>query len=261
MKRIAEILILALLLVSAGIAQAQMVTGMVNAKQSGTWTVQPGNTANTTAWLMTGTGGTFPATQSGTWNITNISGTVSLPTGASTEATLLLLPVAQSSTTSGQKGPLIQAAVTTSAPTYTTAQTNPLSLLTTGALRVDSSSWLGSTAPTVGSKTSANSIPVVIASDQGGVSTVPGALTSIVTGQQAVTAIAAVLPTNTAKSVCIKVLIAGTQTVYFGPTGVTTSTGQELSAGDAACMSLDNTNRIYVIAASTGSTVAFYALN
>lgn len=28
--------------------------GNVNAIQSGTWTVQPGNTANTTAWLMTG---------------------------------------------------------------------------------------------------------------------------------------------------------------------------------------------------------------
>ena len=37
--------------------------------QSGTWTVQPGNTANTTAWLVTGTGGTFPATQSGTWTV------------------------------------------------------------------------------------------------------------------------------------------------------------------------------------------------
>ena len=58
----------------------------VPASESGTWTVQPGNTANTTAWLVTGTGGTFPATQSGTWNITNISGTVSLPTGASTAA-------------------------------------------------------------------------------------------------------------------------------------------------------------------------------
>jgi len=39
------------------------------AKQSGTWTVQPGNTQNTTAWLVTGAGGTFPATQSGTWNV------------------------------------------------------------------------------------------------------------------------------------------------------------------------------------------------
>lgn len=33
--------------------------------QQGTWTVQPGNTANTTAWLVTGTNGTFPVTDSG----------------------------------------------------------------------------------------------------------------------------------------------------------------------------------------------------
>lgn len=47
--------------------------------------------------------------------------------------------VAQGSTTSGEKGPLVQAAVTTAAPTYTTAQTSPLSLTTAGALRVDGS--------------------------------------------------------------------------------------------------------------------------
>lgn len=106
----------------------QPVSGTVAATQSGTWTVQPGNTANTTAWKVdgsavtqpvsgtffqatqpvsgtvtanAGTGnftvvqataanlnatvtGTVAATQSGTWNITNVSGTVSLPTGAST---------------------------------------------------------------------------------------------------------------------------------------------------------------------------------
>lgn len=44
-------------------------TFAVQAAQSGTWTVQPGNTANTMAWLVTGTGGTFPATQSGTWTV------------------------------------------------------------------------------------------------------------------------------------------------------------------------------------------------
>src|SRR3974390_821974 len=38
------------------------VSGTVTANQGGTWTVQPGNTANTTAWLVTGTGGTFPGT-------------------------------------------------------------------------------------------------------------------------------------------------------------------------------------------------------
>jgi hypothetical protein len=66
----------------------QPVSGTVTANQGGTWTVQPGNTANTTAWLVTGTGGTFPVTgtfwqatqpvsiastvavtQSGTWTV------------------------------------------------------------------------------------------------------------------------------------------------------------------------------------------------
>jgi hypothetical protein len=49
-------------------------SGTVAATQSGTWTVQPGNTANTTAWLVTGTGGTFPVTGTVTANIGTIAG-------------------------------------------------------------------------------------------------------------------------------------------------------------------------------------------
>ncbi len=52
------------------------------------------------------------------------------------------LELSQASTTSGQKGPLIQGATTTAAPSYTTAKTNPLSLDTAGNLRVS----LGGTA-------------------------------------------------------------------------------------------------------------------
>lgn len=44
--------------------------------------------------------------------------------------------VVQGSTTSGENGDLVQGAVTTSAPTYTTGTTNPLSLDTSGNLRV-----------------------------------------------------------------------------------------------------------------------------
>lgn len=44
--------------------------------------------------------------------------------------------VAQASTTSGQTGALVQGAVTTAAPSYTTAQTSPLSLDAAGNLRV-----------------------------------------------------------------------------------------------------------------------------
>lgn len=64
----AKIILILLIGLMAGILtagpylQAQMAPGTINAKQSGTWIVQPGNTANSTAWLVTGTGGTFPVT-------------------------------------------------------------------------------------------------------------------------------------------------------------------------------------------------------
>lgn len=90
--------------------------------------------------------GTVAATQSGTWNVTNVSGTVSLPTGAatsanqSTEITALQLidniPNTIGSTTSGQSGVLGLCATTTAAPTTTTAQSSALSCDTSGALRV-----------------------------------------------------------------------------------------------------------------------------
>lgn len=55
----------------------QPVSGTVAATQSGTWTVQPGNTANTTAWKVDGSAVTQPvsgtvsanASQTGTWTV------------------------------------------------------------------------------------------------------------------------------------------------------------------------------------------------
>lgn len=55
----------------------QPVSGTVAATQSGTWTVQPGNTANTTAWKVDGSAVTQPvsgtvtatANQNGTWTV------------------------------------------------------------------------------------------------------------------------------------------------------------------------------------------------
>lgn len=126
------------------------VSGTIAATQSGTWNIgtvttlstitNPVTVAQATAANLNATvTGTVAATQSGTWNITNISGTVSLPTGASTETTLAKLPLAQASTTSGQSGPLVQCAVTTSAPTYSSTTTNPLSCDTSGNLRITGS--------------------------------------------------------------------------------------------------------------------------
>lgn len=240
-----------------GSGVTQPISGTITANAgTGTFTVGQATGTNLHAVIDSGTitvgNATLAVTQSGTWNINNISGTISLPTGASTLAeqqtqttSLQLIDdlpqtqgsttagqkgiliqaaattsapaytdgqtspltvtlagrlrsdiggfggtavtlgqkvmtssipvviasdngiiVAQSSTTSGQAGTLIQGAVTTSAPSYTTAQTNPLSLDTSGRLRIDNSSWIGSTAPTVGQKAMANSIPVVVSSDQ-----------------------------------------------------------------------------------------------
>lgn len=64
--------------------------------------------------------------------------------------------VAQGSTTSGQTGNLTQGAVTTSAPTYTTGQTNPLSLNTAGGLRVDGSGVTQPVSGTVAATQSGN---------------------------------------------------------------------------------------------------------
>ena len=94
--------------------------------------------------------GTVAATQSGTWNIGSITSLPSLPTGANVIGSI-------ANTTFGVTGTFWQAtqpvssasaanlptlgygAVTTAAPTYTTATNNVLSLTTAGALRVDNS--------------------------------------------------------------------------------------------------------------------------
>jgi hypothetical protein len=127
------------------------VSGTVAATQSGTWTVQPGNTANTTPWLTTINqgGNSVTVTASNALKVDGsavtqpVSGTVTANIGTTNglalDTSVNGILVSQGSTTSGEKGPLIQGAVTTAAPIYTTGQTNPLSLTTAGALRIDGS--------------------------------------------------------------------------------------------------------------------------
>jgi hypothetical protein len=90
--------------------------------------------------------GTF--TVSGT--VTANAGTNLNTSALALDASVTGLEVAQASTTSGQKGILDLGAVTTAAPSYTTAQTSPLSLNTSGGLRVDGS---GVTQPVSGTVT------------------------------------------------------------------------------------------------------------
>jgi len=154
------------------------VTNIPAVTQSGTWTsrvvgnaggVFDGATAAAVPanalYLGINSGGnlagwTGAVSQAGTWNVTNVSGTVSLPTGAATAA-LQPTNAAQASATSGQTGTLVECAVTSSAPTYTTAQTNPVSCDTAGNMRVTVTN-----ANPNGQAAKTASSPVVIASDQ-----------------------------------------------------------------------------------------------
>jgi hypothetical protein len=93
-------------------APSTAVTGTVAASQSGTWTVQPGNTANTTAWKVDGSAVTQPISGSVTANI-GTSGSLAL------DATL---------TGGTQKSKLVD-----------TGGTNVASVSAGGALKVDGS--------------------------------------------------------------------------------------------------------------------------
>jgi hypothetical protein len=104
-----------------------------------------GGTAVTVSGTVTANQGT-PNTAANKWPIEIVdSGGVNVATVNSSNELLVTdtdLTLAQGSTTSGQLGPLVQGAVTTAAPTYTTGQTDPLSLTTTGSLRVNNNDSL-----------------------------------------------------------------------------------------------------------------------
>lgn len=123
----------------------QPVSGTVAATQSGTWTVQPGNTANTTPWLSTINQGGNSATVTvsnalkvdGSAVTQPVSGTVTANAG--TGNFTIIGTATDNTTNSTSKLPVIAAVSTTTAPTYTTGNMVPLSVDTAGALRVTGS--------------------------------------------------------------------------------------------------------------------------
>lgn len=151
---------------------------------SGTVTANAG-TGNFTVVQGTGTN-LHTVVDSGT-----VTANIGTTNGLALDASVNGLQVSQASTTSGQKGGLSLGAVTTAAPTYTTATSNSLSLTTAGALRTDASATtqpisasalplpsnaaqetggniaaINAKLGSLGQKAMAGSAPVVIASDQ-----------------------------------------------------------------------------------------------
>jgi hypothetical protein len=112
-------------------AGAQKVDGSaVTQPVSGTVTVTQGTAANLNATVT----GTVAATQSGTWNITNISGTVSLPTGASTSANQTSVIGSVGAGTAATNSTLTGGVFNTAAPSLSNGQQAALQLTSAGAL-------------------------------------------------------------------------------------------------------------------------------
>lgn len=200
--------------------------------------------------------------------------TLPLPTGAATDATLAKLTLGQGSTTSGQTGALVLGAVTTAAPTYTTAQSSPLSLTTAGALRVDAS---GTTQPVSGTVTvtqaTGTNLHVVVDS-----SALPsGASTAALqtSGNSTLTTISGQLPpTLGPNSSAASLSVVQATGTTFSVSQATSSTGTLSSvalatssttilASNAARKGFivynDSLNILYLAFSATASTTAFSA--
>lgn len=116
------------------LAQIGSVTASTGAGAIGTGTLRTGIAQDTTtiAGSAPGTAGTASL------NVITVQGIASMTPLLSNPGTAANWGiVTQGSTTSGQSGQMAMGAVTTAAPTYTTAQTSPLSLDTAGNLRVN----------------------------------------------------------------------------------------------------------------------------
>jgi len=116
---------------------------------------------------------------------------------------------------------------------------------TTGTLPNDGDIGLVVREARKGQSTSANSIPVVVASDQ----TV--GRSNVIVFQEIIGTSEMQLSDNAISlSVTIKSINSNDGVVYLGVFGVTNSNGFELNAGESISISIDNTNRLYAIASS-----------
>jgi|ERR1700676_594078 len=184
--------------------------------------------ALTNALKVDGSGVTQPVSGTVTANI-GTSGSLAL------DASVNGLLLAQASTTSGEKGPLLQGAATSVQPTTVDGKTYPLNLNLFGAIRVDGSNV---------------NQPVTTTSIYG--------TSNIATGQVSIanTATSIVSARGTRRS--ITVINHGTTDVFLGGTNsVTTSTGLLLIGAKGTVLKLDTASALWAIVASGSQTISF----
>lgn len=182
-----------------------------------------------------------------------------LPTGAATETSLAKLTQAQGSTTSGQQGPIVQGAVTTAAPTYTTGQTSPLSLQTDGSLRVAVTAGGGSNASVSTTGTAVpGSATMVGGSDGTNLRALRTATDGTVrvdptgTTTQPVSAASLPLPTGAATGVAQGSTTSGQSGTLAQ--GAVTTAAPTYTTGQTSPLSLDTTGALRVNVTAGGGT-------
>lgn len=129
------------------------IKGLVAATQSGTWTVQPGNTANTTPWLAT-------INQGGN------SAVVTTTTPGASDAGVVVRNInssaaADNSTNSTAKSPVIPCRANAAAPTWTEGNQAPCSVDLSGNERVNVANING-VAPSMGAGNTGTGVQRVI---------------------------------------------------------------------------------------------------
>lgn len=106
-----------------------------------------------------------------------------------------------------------------------------------------------------GQATSDDSIPVVISSDQ------KIGKSNVVVFQETIGTSELQLADNPLNySVTVKALNGNSAVVYVGVSGVDTSNGFELNAGESISLSIDNTNRLYVIASDINQKICLIGI-
>jgi len=101
-----------------------------------------------------------------------------------------------------------------------------------------------------GRLTSNESIPIVIASDQ------RIGKSDVIVFQQIVGTTQTQLPSHEiGYSITIKSINSNSAIIYVGINGVTISSGFEISSGESISLSVDNTNRLYVIASDLNQKI------
>lgn len=226
--------------------------------------------------------GTVAATQSGTWNINNLSGTVSLPTGAATETTLSAAS-AKLPATLGQKAMAAslavvlasdQSAVSVSAAqsgTWNVTNVSGTVSLPTGAATSGNQSTIITSLSSIdagipaglGQTTMSASMPVTIASDQSQVGVNFSSSSFLATQTPIATTATQVLasPLANRRSISIANLDASNRVWIGTSNGVLTTTGYVVEPKTTLSLPFNaSVTSIYMIASTASVTVCLMEL-